>query len=696
VIVPAPGESLASILVRLAVDTISAPRDLAREATLTRLHGRAGRLRDERLDVVDWPRAGDFAALARWLRCDPAIVRAATLLRYRALPGIAEGPGPTDPLWRERRTHRFWMVLDRDRHCPACLAEEPVFRLDWRIRPLTTCPRHGVLLRDACHACGAPRPLQAHLRHFVPLVMPALVVDAGSEDGWGLRWAGWPDVARHCGVCGADLALGTATAVPSAAVDPFRPLEAALAGTPVPADMPEELREPQQFLAVGYQLARMLLATARGGYGDPTCLALFADGRRPPTVGPAADGVLAHVEHAHLQTLAMLRALRDWPGSFHALAAAIRAHDDHGLLGVGERYPLPAVMLAELRRTTGRATRALLEIDLGRHALGGEPGPPLRSDEFLRLLAPLWPAGDGAPPLALRDAAETDRRTTFPPHATLRRVGDALLAAIEGDATIPLERDCPPDLLRAFRDRWDHDPAFEAFLAALRDVAADRRDDGPDAPSAIFIDPAWPGLGLTDRAWLWARPHLPAVTLAARVGAHTGRPLDWRGLLGQVAARVCAVPGDIPSAGHLTGKLAANDEAAIWRALRALVDLAGEPPDGGATIARPILTDAAWAAADLAALLAPPAGRGRPTATTPRQVLETLLDSWLTSESVAATAAMARTGIAHRTGPMMDWPARWLASGALVVALDALAAIEPDSIRVRLYRLVRHAAGGHD
>ncbi len=392
----------------------------------------------------------------------------------------------------------------------------------------------------------------------------------------------------------------------------------------------------------------------------------------------------------------MLAALRGWPDSFHALDRAIRDADDYHLLGVGERYPLPEAMTEELRRTTGRATRALLEIDLGRHALGGEPGPPLRADEFLRLLAPLWPAGDGAPPLALRDAAETDRRTAFPPHATLRRVGDALLAAVEGDATIPLDRDCAPDLLRAFRDRWDNEPAFEAFLAALRDVAAARRDDGPGAPSAIFIDPYRPGLGLTDRAWLWARPHLPAVTLAARLGARTGRPLDWRGLLGQVAARVCAVPGDIPPAGHLTGKLAATDEAAVWRAFRALVDLAGEPPDGGATIARPILTDAVWAASDLTARLAPPAGRGRPTATTPRQVLETLLDSWLTSESVAATAALARTGIAHRTGPMTDWPARWRASGALAAALDALAAVEPDPTRVLLYRLVRGAAGAAD
>jgi len=695
VITLGPGESLAGALVRLAADTVTTPLDLAREADLNRRRGRGGQVRDGYLDAIDWPAAADVSLLGRWFRCEPAAVRAATLWRYKALPGIQENLDPSDPMWRERRSHRFWVTLERDRYCPACLDESPIFLLAWRLRPLTVCPRHALLLRDACHACGSPRPLQAYLGRRQPLIAPAWSPDPDDEEYRLVRWAGWPDVARHCGSCGADLAAGAATPVAARTVEYFAPLLAAIAGE-IPAGAPAALHDPQQYLAAGNQLARMLLASARRGYGDPSCVALFRDGTRPATHGAAGDGILADVADAHVQSLAMLAALRGWPASLHALDRAMRDRDDHNLLGVGERYPLPEVMTEELRRTTGRATRALLEIDLGRHALGGEPGPPLRADEFLRLLAPLWPAGGGAPPLALRDAAETDRRTTFPPHATLRRVGDALLAGIEGDATIPPERDCPPDLLRAFRDRWDHDPAFAAFLAVLRDVAADRRDDGPDAPSAIFIDPPRPGLGLTDRAWLWARPHLPAVTLAARLGARTGRPLDWRGLLGQIAARVCAVPGDIPSAGHLTGKLAATDEGAVWRALRALVDLAGEPPEGGATIARPLLTDAAWAAADLAALLAPPAGRGRPTATTPRQVLETLLDSWLTSESVAATAALARTGIAHRTGPMMDWPARWLASGALVAALDALAAVEPDPTRVLLYRLVRGAAGATD
>lgn len=687
-----PGESLTSALVRLAVDTIAAPRDLAREASLTRLRGRQGRPRDERLDVVDWPAVGDDPLLARWLRCDPGDIRAATLWHYRTLPGLQEGPGPVDPMWRERRTQRFWIALDRDRHCPACLAEEPAFRLVWRLRPLTVCPRHAVVLRDGCHRCGAAQPLQAHLRRTEPLVMPSWALDAESEEGWDMRWAGWPTVARHCGVCGADLAAGAVTALTPDVSALFRPLEAALTGAPFPADTPAALCEPQQYLANAYHLARILLATARRGYGEPACLGLFRAGRRPPTVGADADGVLANVEDAHAQSMATFRALRRWPDSLRELDTGIRRRADYHLLGVGERYMLPEAMTVELRRATGRATRALLEIDLARHALGGEPGPPLRADEFLRLLAPLWRGDGGAPPLALRDAESQTRRTAFPPHATLRRVCDALLAAVEGDATIPTDRDCPPDLLRAFRDRWDQDPAFEPFLAAVRAVAEDRRDGGLDAPSAVFVAPDRPEVGLTDHAWLRARPQLPVVRLAERLGARTGRPMDWRGLLGQVASRVCAVVGDVPPATHLTGKLAAADEAAVWRGLHALVDLAGEWPDGGATIARPILTDAVWAATGLDWRLRGATGRGRRTTTTPRMVLETLLDSWLTSESIAASAAMARTGITHRTGPLMDWSARWLASGELAAALDALIAVESAPTHRFLYRLVHQAA----
>lgn len=43
------------------------------------------------------------------------------------------------------------------RYCPECLAEPDTcyFRLEWRLLAVSTCPRHGSILRDDCD-CGAP------------------------------------------------------------------------------------------------------------------------------------------------------------------------------------------------------------------------------------------------------------------------------------------------------------------------------------------------------------------------------------------------------------------------------------------------------------------------------------------------------------------------------------------------------------
>ncbi len=42
--------------------------------------------------------------------------------------------------------------------CPLCLTEdaEPYYRRRWRLAIASTCPRHGLVLADSCHDCGAP------------------------------------------------------------------------------------------------------------------------------------------------------------------------------------------------------------------------------------------------------------------------------------------------------------------------------------------------------------------------------------------------------------------------------------------------------------------------------------------------------------------------------------------------------------
>jgi TniQ len=41
------------------------------------------------------------------------------------------------------------------RFCPSCLRESGYFRLLWRIREVTVCPLHNLMLMDACPRCGA-------------------------------------------------------------------------------------------------------------------------------------------------------------------------------------------------------------------------------------------------------------------------------------------------------------------------------------------------------------------------------------------------------------------------------------------------------------------------------------------------------------------------------------------------------------
>lgn len=58
------------------------------------------------------------------------------------------------PLGIYHRTRRRYGL----QFCPLCLATdpEPYFRRSWRLAFNTVCERHGVLMHDRCHRCGAP------------------------------------------------------------------------------------------------------------------------------------------------------------------------------------------------------------------------------------------------------------------------------------------------------------------------------------------------------------------------------------------------------------------------------------------------------------------------------------------------------------------------------------------------------------
>ncbi|MBX3726190.1 MAG: TniQ family protein [Xanthomonadales bacterium] len=67
--------------------------------------------------------------------------------------GVTRGPAP----WINRigiyhRLRRGWGL----QYCPDCLADRPVFCLDWRMSFMVACSRHRRLLQDACPHCDAP------------------------------------------------------------------------------------------------------------------------------------------------------------------------------------------------------------------------------------------------------------------------------------------------------------------------------------------------------------------------------------------------------------------------------------------------------------------------------------------------------------------------------------------------------------
>lgn len=136
------------------------------------------------------------------------------------------GTAPGRPGWQG--THHWVNAIgiyhrSRRRHglcfCPVCLDERPFFRRQWRLAFWTVCPRHQVLLRDACPSCGGtvePHRQQYDLRLCSrcnrPLVSGDCVVAVPSSlQGKLYRACVRPGVTQNWGVArctGRDFLLG--------------------------------------------------------------------------------------------------------------------------------------------------------------------------------------------------------------------------------------------------------------------------------------------------------------------------------------------------------------------------------------------------------------------------------------------------------------------------------------------------------
>lgn len=228
-----------------ALHDVAPPSPLSGPEAWRRLAAATG-LPPSRFDVLRWPRVGRTREV--WL----------------AVMGRAV-----------RQRH---LDLDHLKRCPRCLDEEGIFRAEWSLRHVTACPKHRVLLSDACLLCRWP-------------------ISAGERtDVW------------HCGPCGTHFADGDAEPAPAEQVALSHAMISAMRdGVP-----PHFATLDPQFLtlpigdmaAVVDFLSRLALAADAPGR--------TADRRRAPPPRPF---------EAREQSRRAARLLLDWPNALRDLLA---------------------------------------------------------------------------------------------------------------------------------------------------------------------------------------------------------------------------------------------------------------------------------------------------------------------------------------------------------------------------------------
>ena len=182
------------------------------------------------------------ARIARLSGADEPSIAQATLLRFD--DGLPLHLGQLDP--RQRHTFRQvvtqgWFPQFGSQTCPMCLREDGVWKLEWRLPLVATCPQHGVFLTTHCVECG--RRFRTH-RH-APL-RPVAGPDQPCGNPLGLRNPCLHSVLRNVPQPAPSAVLHTATV-----------LLDALAGETV--SMLGKPADPRLFLAEIRHLATLLL-----------------------------------------------------------------------------------------------------------------------------------------------------------------------------------------------------------------------------------------------------------------------------------------------------------------------------------------------------------------------------------------------------------------------------------------------------
>lgn len=146
---PIPGESLSSWLMRTAHDNVE-----RLSYVTTRLTGDANFWTND----VDRRLTPDLCSrLTQGTGVTQGKLERLVLSQYAGtlFPVLTQQGSPPWLLKMAKRGYR--LTRPGSMYCPACLAEDavPYLRLQWRLSFLTTCSRHGTLLRENCPHCSA-------------------------------------------------------------------------------------------------------------------------------------------------------------------------------------------------------------------------------------------------------------------------------------------------------------------------------------------------------------------------------------------------------------------------------------------------------------------------------------------------------------------------------------------------------------
>jgi len=167
-------------------------------------------------------------------------VRSATLMRYGGgLPLHLEGFDPRDRHSFRNVVNQGWFPQTGSQICVECVAEDGIWRLQWRLPIVVVCLKHRNFLTACCNGCG----LRFRLRRYSPL---RASTDHACGNQLGLR--------QHCPH---SILEGASQPAPDEVLSMQRSIDAALAGESI--NLMGQRVAPQVYLAELRNTATLLL-----------------------------------------------------------------------------------------------------------------------------------------------------------------------------------------------------------------------------------------------------------------------------------------------------------------------------------------------------------------------------------------------------------------------------------------------------